>query len=94
MENSILIQTKDEASFKSLVKDAVLEAFKEVSPIKPAEKFYTRHEIGEKLKVSLVSIDKAVADGRLKSYKLGGRVLFKESEINLEERPFRGPNHK
>lgn len=90
MENLFAIKTQDEATFKSLVKTAVLEAMKEVSPIKPADKYYTRAALAKELHVSLVSIDKAADEGRLKPYRLGGRVLFKASEVKLEEGVPRG----
>lgn len=89
MDELISIRTKDEASFQRLIKDAVKSALAEVSTAKP-DKYLTRKEVAEQLRVSLVSIDKAVADGRLHSHRLGGRILFRESDIKLDNPKFKG----
>ena len=85
MENSILIQNMTGEELRKIIR----EEFAEIK-IKPDENFKTRSELAKKLHVSLVSLDKAIRDGKIKSYRLNGRILFKESDINLEEIHFKG----
>lgn len=44
-------------------------------------KYLTRKETASRLKVSLVTLTEWVNRSRLKAYKIGGRVLFRESEV-------------
>lgn len=43
--------------------------------------YLTRRETAARLKVSLVTLTDWVNRSRLKAYKIGGRVLFRESEV-------------
>lgn len=44
-------------------------------------KVYTRHEVAERLKVSLSTVDRWLADKTLKKIQIGGSVRITESEI-------------
>ena len=46
-----------------------------------ADNYLTRKETASRLKVSLVTLTEWVNRSRLKAYKIGGRVLFRESEV-------------
>ncbi|MFR9542470.1 MAG: helix-turn-helix domain-containing protein [Rikenellaceae bacterium] len=43
--------------------------------------YLTRKETAARLRVSLVTLTEWVNRSRLKAYKIGGRVLFRESEV-------------
>ncbi|MFI3293053.1 MAG: helix-turn-helix domain-containing protein [Rikenellaceae bacterium] len=45
------------------------------------ENFLTRKETAARLRVSLVTLTEWVNRSQLKAYKIGGRVLFRESEV-------------
>ena len=45
------------------------------------ENYLTRKETAARLRVSLVTLTEWVNKSRLKAYKIGGRVLFRESEV-------------
>ncbi len=45
------------------------------------ETYLTRKETAARLRVSLVTLTEWVNRSRLKAYKIGGRVLFRESEV-------------
>lgn len=69
---------------EGIIKKAVLEAIKSytlpsTSPL--PEKFLTRKETADKLKISLVTLHSWTRSGLIQSYVIGGRVLFKESEV-------------
>lgn len=46
-----------------------------------SDKFLSRKATATRLKVSLVTLTDWVNRSRLKAYKIGGRVLFRESEV-------------
>ena len=46
------------------------------------EKFFTKREITEMLKVHLNTVDSWIAKGWLKAHKVGGRVRIYESDLN------------
>lgn len=45
------------------------------------EKFFTKREITEMLKVHLNTVDSWIAKGWLKAHKVGGRVRIYESDL-------------
>ncbi len=45
------------------------------------ENYLTRKETAARLRVSLVTLTEWVNRSRLKAYKIGGRVLFRECEV-------------
>jgi excisionase family DNA binding protein len=53
-------------------------------PEPPAEKptgLLTRREVAQKLKITLVTLDKYTRSGTLQSYKIGGQIRYKAAEI-------------
>ena len=88
MNNSVILENITGNDLKELIKGAVREELAAIQPSKN-DSYLTRQELSEKLRISLVSLDKAVRNGKLKAYRINGRVLFKESEINLSEIPVR-----
>lgn len=58
-------------------------------PVKKETRYLTRGEVAQKLHLSLPTVDRAITEGRLKAYRIGGRVLLREDEINLEQIPKR-----
>jgi hypothetical protein len=88
MGNSVVLENVSSEELKTLIKSAIREEMSSIPQVKE-EGFITRHELSEKLHLSLVSVDKYIRLGKLKGYRIGGRVLFKESEIKLDEIPSR-----
>jgi hypothetical protein len=83
MENVIFtIHTTEELT--GLIGQAVREAIKDSLPITStpqSEKLLTRKETADKLKISLVTLNDWSKRGLIQSYLIGGRVLYKDSEI-------------
>lgn len=63
---------------KSLQKQPVTEKAK---PTK--EELLTRTDVAKHLKVSLPTLHSWTKNGKVKAYRIGGRVLFRASEIEL-----------
>lgn len=75
---------KLEPIFKRWVREVQLEFHTE----EESTPFYlTRKEVADKLQLSLISVDKYAKQGILKSYRIGGAIRFKSSEVDkaLEE---------
>ena len=88
MENLILTKiTVEELSqmITNAVNEAVNEAVKNIKidqPVTSNQELLTRKEVADKLKISLVTLNDWTKRGMIQSYAIGGRILYKASEIN------------
>lgn len=92
--SEIVVLTRDE--LQSTIKTAVLQALHEAkkSSIKPDRQNFTTEQAVEYLntdkgyKIARNTLYKLIHDGMIPSYKRGGRVWFKRSELDawVEER--------
>jgi hypothetical protein len=83
MEN-IILTTYTPEQLTGIISDAVTEAVKSIkiqTSTPPSEKLLTRKETADKLKISLVTLNDWTKRGMIQSYLIGGRVLYKDSEI-------------
>lgn len=83
MDNLILSSYSPE-EITGMIHNAVREAVKNslaVTSTSQSEKLLTRKECSEKLKISLVTLNDWSKRGLIQSYLIGGRVLYKDSEI-------------
>jgi hypothetical protein len=82
--DNLILSTHTTEELKGLINQAVLDAVKNIQ-ITPthsqSEKLLTRKETADKLKISLVTLNDWSKRGLIQSYLIGGRVLYKESEI-------------
>ncbi len=83
--DNLILTTHTTEQLTGLISQAVQEAIKNsitVSPnTVPSEKLLTRKETADKLKISLVTLNDWTKRGMIQSYLIGGRVLYKDSEI-------------
>ena len=83
MPNEIYLNglTTDELS--EIIRESVRDEMQNIRPSKPKSetKYLTRKETARRLKVSLVTLTDWVNRGRIKAHKIGGRVLFRESDV-------------
>lgn len=63
----------------TLIKNRLLPA-NETLP-QQSDNFLTRKEAAHRLRVSLVTLTEWVNRSKIKAYKIGGRVLFRENEV-------------
>lgn len=86
-QNSILLENINSDGLKEIVSDAVKNA---LASIKPKEdRYLSRQEARTKFGVSMPTLDKALRNGTLTGYRINGRILLKESQLNLSEIPIR-----
>jgi excisionase family DNA binding protein len=85
MENFILHSTplKD---FRDIIGSIVEEKLKGFNPepVQPNanSEYLTRTEVCDLLKISLSTLHYYAKDGTLRSYRIGGRILFRTKEVN------------
>jgi hypothetical protein len=83
--DNLFLSTYSPEEITGIIHNAVREAVKNsitVSPnTVPSEKLLTRKETADKLKISLVTLNDWTRRGMIQSYLIGGRVLYKDSEI-------------
>ena len=65
---------------RETVKDEISKGTSSPSPT-PEDNYLTRKEAAHRLRVSLVTLTEWVNRSKLKAYKIGGRVLFRENEV-------------
>lgn len=89
MANSTLLENITPDELEARIEKAVNKAIAKIAPTTEQDAFITREEAGKRLHLSLVTIDKNIHEGRLQAYRIGGRVLLKESDLKLNQIPVR-----
>jgi hypothetical protein len=80
--NQFILTTPEQLS--EIVGNALTNAMKGIHPEKSennGEILLSRKETAEKIKISLVTLNDYTKRGLLKSYIIGGRVLYKSKEV-------------
>lgn len=69
--------------FKFMIGEVVREQLETLIPkTEPQEQYYlTRSEAAAKLRITLSTLDKYAKAGIIQSYRIGGRIRFKSTEI-------------
>lgn len=80
MENSILIQNLTIDGLRSIISEVLSGQQPTPEPISE-NKYLTRRETADLLKISLVTLNTATNRGDLKGYKIGNRVLYDRVEV-------------
>ncbi|WP_200974839.1 helix-turn-helix domain-containing protein [Echinicola sp. 20G] len=78
----IVLTTTEELN--QLINEAVSSAVRKIplqQTIPPNEKFLSRKEAAEKLRISLVTLNDYSKRGLVKSFLIGGRVLYKDKDL-------------
>lgn len=80
--NSILIQFVSPEDLKTIISEAIDEKFVNFNPQqKECVKYLTRKEVKELLSISYPTLSAYTKTGKLRGYRIGGRVLYKDQEI-------------
>lgn len=82
--DNLILSTYTPEELTGIIHNAIREAVKDIQPpvsTPPRETLLSRKETADKLKISLVTLNDWTKRGLIQSYLIGGRVLYKESEI-------------
>lgn len=82
MENSIILQNINAEGLKALIGEVVAEKLAALVPSQSSERYLTRKETAAKLHISLPTLNEITKKGIVTGYRIGGRVLYRESEVN------------
>lgn len=80
----LIFSTYTPEQLTGIINNAIKEIVKDIKfygPAPTSEKLLTRKETADKLKISLVTLNDWTKRGLIQSYIIGGRVLYKEKEI-------------
>lgn len=73
--------TADQLS--EMIRESLRDELQQLRPIQPKTdtKYLTRHETARRLHISLVTLTDWVNRGKICAHKIGGRVLFRDSDV-------------
>lgn len=88
--------TIDPAIFRGIVREEITEAMTKGAPVPPEEKYHTRLEVCNRLRISLPTFHEYQKAGLIRSQRFGRRVLVSESDLQsaLKEIPTRKRHYK
>ena len=81
----VLITTLSLEDLKKIIAESVNSAIKTIdfgNKSYESEKLLTRKETADKFSISLVTLNDWTRRGKIKAYTIGGRVLYKEQELD------------
>lgn len=66
-----------------MIRQSLRDELQRVHPVPPETEteYLTRHETARRLRISLVTLTDWVNRGKIRAHKIGGRVLFRDSDI-------------
>lgn len=73
--------TADQLS--EMIRESLRDELQQLRPVQPKTdaKYLTRHETACRLRISLVTLTDWVNRGKICAHKIGGRVLFRDSDV-------------
>jgi len=80
----IILHSTSLKDFQEMIGEIVdekLRHLKDEKPVKVNQEYFTRREVCDRLKISLGTLHSYTKEGFLKGYKIGGRVLYRQDEI-------------
>ena len=80
MKGIIIPLTEEE--FQEHLASAIEKALKNLVPKKAEIEYLTRKETSQRLHISLPTLNEYTKSGKLKAYRISGRVLYRKDDIN------------
>ena len=73
--------TADQLS--EMIRESLRDELQQFRPARPKSetKYLTRQETAHRLRISLVTLTDCVNRGKICAHKIGGRVLFRDSDV-------------
>ena len=73
--------TADQLS--EMIRESLRDELQQLRPLRPKSdaRYLTRQETARRLRISLVTLTDWVNRGKICAHKIGGRVLFRESDV-------------
>ena len=82
MNNSIILQNLTRQDLIDIFEGVLAEKLNElIPPAVSKTEYLTRKEVAGLLRISIPTLHELIKTGKLKAYRIGGRVLFNKSEV-------------
>lgn len=67
----------------AMIRESLRDELQQLRPVQPKTdaKYLTRHETALRLRISLVTLTDWVNRGKICAHKIGGHVLFRDSDV-------------
>jgi excisionase family DNA binding protein len=82
--DDIILHSTSLNDLRVLIGEVVEEKLHNLQPQMPSKDesgYLTRHEVCNRLRISLTTLHTYTKDGTLKGYKIGGRILYRAEEV-------------
>ncbi len=70
---------KEIAELRNILRDS---STSQTPTITPDGELLTRQQVADRLKVSLPTLNELTKNGKIKAYRIGNRVRYKDAEVN------------
>jgi excisionase family DNA binding protein len=77
-----LFMSFSEEELQTLIITAMYKVLENFSPKTEEIRYLTRGEVAGRLHISLPTLNDYTKTGKLKGYRINGRVLYREDEVN------------
>ena len=95
MKNSVILESLTQDELKDLISGIFDEKLKSFQPTQEyPDKYLTRQEVATKLRITFPTLHKLTNNGTLIAYRIGGRVLYKKSDVEDSLTEVRAAKHK
>jgi excisionase family DNA binding protein len=82
MQNSIILESITREELFSELRNIVSQALDKKLQTEAPKDLMTKKEVAEKLRLSLPTVQRLMADGTIKGFRIGRRVLFHADQID------------
>ena len=88
MTKEIFLSGMTADQLSEMIRESLRDELRQLHPEPSAEtpNYLTRRETARRLRISLVTLNDWVNRGRIRAHKIGGRVLFRDSDVEAAVR--------
>lgn len=83
MAKEIYLNSMTADQLSKMIRESLRDELQQFRPAHPKTdtKYLTRRETAHRLRISLVTLTDWVNHGKIRAHKIGGRVLFRDSDV-------------
>lgn len=83
MAKEIYLNSMTVDQLSEMIRESLRDELQQLRPAQPKTdtKYLTRYETAHRLRISLVTLTDWVNRGKICAHKIGGRVLFRDSDV-------------
>ena len=81
MTKEIFLSGMTADQLSEMIRESLRDELRQLQPSAKTPNYLTRRETARRLRISLVTLNDWVNRGRIRAHKIGGRVLFRDSDV-------------